>query len=145
MSRRSLQDIAKFAAGLVAADFLWLVWFSQQGFLPVDFYGTTISPDMVLPGLVFDIALFIILVHYAWHIGKIPAFRERTYLLVAGGIFSIVMVAHLWRVFSGAELLIGPWDVPLWLSWVGVAVTAYLAYSSFHFAARVTSRSSRGR
>jgi hypothetical protein len=26
--------------------------------------------------------------------------------------------------------------VPVWLSWVGVAATAYLSYASFHFAFR---------
>lgn len=135
MSHKSLREVAKFAAGLVAADFLTLLWMSQQKhFFPVSFLGGTMSADMVLPAMVFDLALIIILVHYGWHIGTIPRMKERTYLLVAGIIFTVVAVVHLFRIFFGADFVILGWDAPLWLSWVGTAVTAYLAYASYRFA-----------
>lgn len=137
MSRHTLQEWAKFAAGVVAADFLWLLWFSQLGAFPVQFYGMSLTGDMVFPALIFDIAVFIILVHYGWSIGKIPSVRERTYLMVAGVIFTIVSLAHLWRLFSSAPLVLGSWEVPLWLSWIGVMVAVYLAYTSFHLAMRL--------
>jgi hypothetical protein len=97
----------------------------------------SVTSDMLLPSLIFDIALFLILVHYAWHVGKIPAMRERSYVFFVGCLFTLVAVIHLWRVFTGADLMIGEWDTPVWLSWFGVAVTAYLAYMSFHLAARM--------
>lgn len=137
MKNSSLHEIAKFGAGLIAADFLWFLWFSQQHIHSANFFGMTVTTDMLLPGLIFDIALFIVLVHYGWHIGKIPAMRERSYIFIAGVIFTLVAVAHLWRIFAGADLMLGNWDVPVWLSWFGVAVTAYLAYMSFHLAARI--------
>jgi hypothetical protein len=137
MSKSSLQEVAKFAAGLVAADFAWLLWFSQQHLHSVTFFGMTVTSDMLLPSLIFDTALFIILVHYAWHVGKIPAMRERSYIFVAGCIFSFVAIVHLWRVFNGVDLILGDFDAPIWLSWFGLAVTTYLAYMSFHLAARM--------
>ncbi len=132
-----MHEIAKFAAGAVAAEFLWTLWFSQQGVASIGFFGVTFVQEMVLPTLIFDLALFIILVHYAWHIGKIPQLRERTYILVAGCVFTVISIAHLWRVFSGADLVIEGWSAPLWLSWFGIAVTTYLAYASFHFVSRL--------
>jgi len=134
MRNHPLHEIAKLAAGLVAADFLWTLWFSQQGVRSAQFFGMTFTPEMVLPTLIFDIALFIILVHYAWHVGKIPQVREYTYIIIAGCVFTLVAGTHLWRIFTGADLVIGEWSMPLWLSWFGVAVTSYLAYASFHFA-----------
>ncbi len=137
MKNASLHEIAKFASGIVAADFLWLLWFSQQHLKSINFFGMSVTSEMLLPNLIFDIALFIILVHYAWHVGKIPAMRERTYVFIAGCIFSFVAIIHIWRIFSGADLVIGEWDAPIWLSWFGVTVTTYLAYMSFHLAARI--------
>ena len=137
MSRHTLQEWAKFSSGVIAADFFWLLWFSQMGMFPVQFYGMLLTGDMVLPALIFDIAVFLMLIHYGWNLGKIPRVRERSYLLVAGVIFTIVTLAHLWRLFSSASLVIAGWEVPLWLSWIGVMLAAYLAYSSFHFAMRM--------
>ena len=58
-------------------------------------------------------------------------------MLVAGIIFGVVAVAHVWRLFTGADLMLGDYSVPLWLSWIGVAITAYLTYASFHLASRL--------
>lgn len=140
MSPHTLREIAKFGAGLVAADFVWLLWFSQQKFASITFLGATFTHDIVGPGLVFDFALLLILVHYGWHAGKIPKVREHTYALLAGSLFTIVAAAHLWRIFTGADLVIMGWDAPIWLSWLGVVVTTYLAYLSFYFAAFGTKR-----
>lgn len=139
MRQQSLQEIAKFAAGLVAADFLWLLWFSQQRVHAISFFGITFTSEMLLPALIFDIALFLILTHYGWHIGKIPTMREHTYVVIAGVVFTVVAIMHLWRVFTGSDLMIGDWDAPIWLSWFGIAATTFLAYTSFHFATRMPS------
>ncbi len=104
--------------------------------LPRSFMGVHLTSDMVLPTLIFDVALFIILVHYGWHIGKTPVLRERTFLMTAGVVFGVVAVGHLMRVFFGADLNVFGWDVPMWLSWIGTAITAYLSYMSFHLAMR---------
>ena len=137
MNKRLLQEVAKFAAGLVAADLLTLVWLASSGMMPVHLLGVSIDPSMILPNAVFDLALLFVLIHWGWHIGKIPAPREHTYLLVVGIIFSVVALAHLWRLFAAGSLNLMGWDVPLWLSWFGVALTAYMAYASFRFAIRI--------
>lgn len=139
MRYHPLQEIAKLAAGLAAADFFWLVWFSNSHLRTASFFGMMVSQDMVLPAMLFDVAVFLMLVHYGWNIGRIPQVRERTYILVAGAIFTIVAITHLYRIFTGADLVIFGWDAPLWLSWFGVAVATYLAYASFHFLSRMGS------
>lgn len=139
MKHPILHELAKFASGLVAADFLALWWFSASGTLPMEFLGVTFTDAVVAPGLVFDGILFLALVHYGWHLGSIPQPREKTYLRIAGTVFGVVAIAHLFRLFVGAPIVIAGWSAPLWLSWIGTLGTAYLSYASFHF----TLRSSR--
>jgi hypothetical protein len=136
MSHKFLREAAKFCAGLVAADFLTLMWAWSNDLFPVQTWGVSWSADVVLPAAAFDIGLFIILVHYGWHLGRIPRPKERMYLLVAGAIFSVVAVAHLVRIFTQGDFVLWGWTVPLWLSWLGTMIAAYLAYASFHFSAR---------
>ena len=122
-----MHELAKFASGLVAGDFIANAWIAYMGYYPIIFMGWTFTEDIVLPTLVFDAALFLILVHYGWNIGKMPALRERTYLMVTGVVFTVVAAAHLARVFFNLDLSIMDWQVPLWLSWIGTAVVSYLA------------------
>lgn len=137
MKRHTLQEFAKFAAGIVTADFFTLLWMSQQKhFVAISVLGSSIDSSVVLPAMIFDIALIIMLVHYGWHIGTLPRMKERNYLLVAGCLFTVVAVAHAIRIFTGADLVVMGWEAPLWLSWLGTLVTAYLAYASFHFTTR---------
>lgn len=140
MKHRHLHDIAKFAAGLVFADLVSLIWYAQAGMFPVSFMGVQFTTDIVVPGIVFDLALLLILIHYGWNIGKIPRMRERSYLVFAGVLFSLIAIAHLLRLFESIDIVIAGWVVPLWLSWFGVIVTSYLAYSSFVFATRMVRR-----
>lgn len=140
MRYHPLQEVAKLGAGLIAADFFWLLWFSQSNLRSASFFGMTATQDIVWPAIIFDIAVFLMLVHYGWNIGRIPQMRERTYVLVAGVIFTIVAAAHLYRLFTGADFVVMGWDAPLWLSWLGVAVATYLAYASFHFLGRMKKR-----
>lgn len=125
--------MAKFGAGLVVGDFLTQWWFYQQNLLPLKFLGITFTASMIMPALLFDLALFLILVHYGWNIGKMPRPKERTYLLIVGALFTVVALVHLLRIFSGAAPAILGWSAPLWLSWLGTIITSYLAYASFHF------------
>jgi hypothetical protein len=136
MSHRTLREIAKFGAGLVAADLLTFLWLWSSNMFPLQTWGVTWTSDILLPATMFDVALLIILVHYGWHLGKIPRPKERSYLFVIGVILTVIAVAHLLRVFTGSSVVVVGWSVPLWLSWVGTAVAAYLAYASFYFAAR---------
>lgn len=134
MKHQTLRDLAKFGAGLVLGDFIAGWWMAAHHLLPLDFLGVTWTPDMILPWMIFDAALFIILVHYGWHIGRTPTLRRRSYFVVVGTLLGVVALAHLVRLFASAEIVIAGWVLPLWLSWIGIAVTAYLSYMSFRLA-----------
>lgn len=137
MRRQWLHDFAKFGAGLVVADFITLWWLSTQHLLPKVFLGLTVTDSMIVPNMVIDIFLIMILIHYGWNIGHIPHIKERMYLTLAGAIFTVVTIGHVSRVLFSGDLSIFGWDVPIFLSWVGVAIAGYLAYTSFYFAARM--------
>jgi hypothetical protein len=60
---------------------------------------------------------------------------RKTYLWVAGVIFSLVMVFHLVRIFENWPVIIGDWSVPKWVSWLGLIVAGGLALLGFRVAA----------
>jgi len=136
MSQKTLRELAKFGSGLVAADLATVIWFAYSGLLPITSFGITFDEAMIWPAIIFDAALLVVLVHYSWHIGKIPALRERTYLTIAGIIFGIVAAAHFARVLFQIDLSIMDWTAPHWLSWIAVIATTYLCYMSFRLAIR---------
>lgn len=131
MKHQKLHDLAKFAAGLILGDFIYWCWLASTSTLPASFAGIRIMPSMVVPGMIFDVALFVILVHYGWHLGRTPMLRSRTYFVTVGVILGVVALAHLLRLFAAVDLVLAGWTVPLWISWIGVAVAAYLSYMSF--------------
>lgn len=137
MQHHTLREIAKFASGLVAADFVSVVWLGAAGFFPLTILGVTWTADAVVPIAVFDIAVFILLVHFGWGM-KLPleSPNEQNLLYATGVIFAAVAIVHLMRLAFGLNVALGAFDVPMWLSWVGVLVTGYLSYTSFHFALR---------
>jgi acyl-CoA reductase-like NAD-dependent aldehyde dehydrogenase len=57
--------------------------------------------------------------------------KARTYLIISGCIFGIVAILHLLRVVNGWTLVLGPWTVPMWVSWVGTIVPALLCGWAF--------------
>ena len=59
--------------------------------------------------------------------------KQKTFLLVTAIIFSLVALFHVARVVFGWAAVIGGWSVPMWLSWIAVAVAAALAYFGFRF------------
>lgn len=136
MKRQWLHDAAKVGTGLVIADIFTHWWLLTQNILPTQFLGLPIDASMLAAGTVLDVFLLIMLVHYGWHIGKIPQIKERTYLTAAGVLFIVVAGGHIVRVLFQGEVVIFGWYVPLVLSWLGIVAATYLAYASFHFAAR---------
>jgi len=61
---------------------------------------------------------------------------EKTFCIIAAVIFTLVALLHLARIWMGWPAAIGVWSVPMWLSWVGLAGAAALAYFGFRLAAR---------
>ena len=137
MKKHTLREVAKLLSGLALGDFLAQWWVIAQGLLPVTFFGLTWTKDLIVPGMMLDGAIFLLLVHYGWNIGKIPVLRERFYLKTAGTIFAVVAFLHLIRIFSAnVDLVLIGWVVPVWLSWIGLAIAGYLSYMSFRLVNR---------
>ncbi len=132
-----LREIAKIGTGLFLADLVGVLWFGTAGFFPLTMLGVTWTASAILPIALFDVAVILLLAHWGWNM-KLPIASpsERALLLVAGTVFLAVALVHLARLAFGWEVALGDFAVPLWLSWIGVGVTGYLSYSSYHFALR---------
>ena len=117
-------------------DFLAVLWLISQSAFPVSFYGAQFDAGSAAPIILFDIALFIILVHYGWHLGSTPRLRTRAYFLTVGIITGVVSFAHLMRIFTGVDIVILTWSVPLWISYIATIAAAYLSYMSFYLSVR---------
>ncbi len=57
--------------------------------------------------------------------------NQKTFNQVAGLVFTVAALAHLWRLLTGAQMVMAGWAIPSWLSVVGVALAGYLAYSAY--------------
>ena len=53
---------------------------------------------------------------------------HQNYHKLAGTVFLIVALVHLWRVLTATPIAFGTWFVPAWLSWVAVLLAGYLSY-----------------
>lgn len=132
-----LREIAKIGVGLFIADFASVIWFGSAGFFPLTLLGVTWTADSILPIALFDLAVVLMLAHYAWHtVLPIRSPSERVLLIIAGFVFLAVAVLHLARLMFGIDVLLGDFSIPMWLSWIGVLIAGYLSYCSFHFAMR---------
>ena len=57
--------------------------------------------------------------------------NKHTYVTVTATIFLVVAVLHLTRIVAGWEANMGGWIVPQWISWAGIIVAGFLAYTGF--------------
>ncbi|MBA3958416.1 MAG: hypothetical protein H0X51_08525 [Parachlamydiaceae bacterium] len=48
-------------------------------------------------------------------------------LIVAGIVFSLMALLHIWRLYTGTLILFGTTLVPFWINWVGLLISAALA------------------
>ena len=55
----------------------------------------------------------------------------KKYCLVSGIVFSVVALAHLLRIVNAMSFQVGDYAVPMWVSWIGLIVTAGLAFWAF--------------
>jgi len=53
---------------------------------------------------------------------------QKTFNLVVGIVFAIVVVVHVLRLYMGWTVIIGTWAAPTWLSWIGCVVGGALSY-----------------
>ena len=55
----------------------------------------------------------------------------RIFSLIAAAVFSLIALGHAIRLLQGWQVTIGGAVVPIWLSWIGLAIAGYLAYEGF--------------
>ena len=141
MHNRTLRELAKVGTGLFLADLISVIWLGNAGFFPLTILGVTWTSSAIIPIALFDLAVVILLAHIGWNI-KIPVQSpsEKHLLTIAGLIFLLMALVHLTRIAFGWGFALGDFMVPTWLSWIGILITAYLSYASFHFARRAGRR-----
>jgi hypothetical protein len=124
-----LREMSKFAAGLVAADFLTGLWFLISGTLPIILFGATWTA--------FDILLLLVLIHYGWYADvHSPSIKQKNLFRTVGIIIGIVALMHFLRLAFAVSVNIGGWEAPYWMSWVSTIVGACISYASFRFASK---------
>jgi hypothetical protein len=47
---------------------------------------------------------------------------------IASAIFALMAVAHAYRLVTHFQVIVGSHTMPMWLSWVGLVVTAGLSW-----------------
>ena len=56
---------------------------------------------------------------------------HRTFSLVTAMIFFLVALLHAVRLLRGLQITIEGAVMPIWISWIGLVITLYLAYQGF--------------
>ena len=59
---------------------------------------------------------------------------QRTFSLVTAMLFLLIALLHAVRLLRGWQITIEGAVVPLWVSWIGLAITAYFAWQGFRLA-----------
>ena len=59
---------------------------------------------------------------------------QRTFSLVTAVLFLLIALLHAVRLLRGWQVTIEGAVVPIWISWIGLAIAAYLAYEGFRLA-----------
>ena len=52
----------------------------------------------------------------------------RPFTTVAAIVFTVVALVHLYRLFTGFQVILGSHTIPMWVSYFGVLVPGLLAY-----------------
>jgi hypothetical protein len=58
----------------------------------------------------------------------------KPYAVVSGIVFALVALAHLIRAIQGWPVLIGDWQLAVWVSWLAVLIAGGLAVWAFSIA-----------
>ena len=66
---------------------------------------------------------------------------QRTFFLIAAALFSLIALGHAIRLLFGWHVTVESVVVPVWISWIGLAVATYLAYQGFRSSSRRRSSS----
>ena len=64
----------------------------------------------------------------------------RIFCLIAAAVFSLIALGHAIRLLFGWQMTVESVVVPIWISWIGLAVATYLAYLGFRSGRRTEPR-----
>jgi hypothetical protein len=132
-----LREVAKFVVGLVTGDLIFGLWLLAGGLLPQTVLGFWVTVPEAWLWVGIDLFVLLVLLHYAWSPKLLePHATSKTLFFVIGVIFGVVAIAHFLRLVFGWSVAVNGWVAPMWISWIGVLVAAYISYASFHFAAK---------
>ena len=53
--------------------------------------------------------------------------RNRPFTMIAAVLFALIAIAHIYRIATHFQIILGSHPVPLWMSWIGVLVPGVLA------------------
>ena len=56
---------------------------------------------------------------------------QRTFSLVTAVLFFLIALLHAVRLLRGWQVTIEGTVVPIWISWIGLAIASYLTYQGF--------------
>ena len=59
---------------------------------------------------------------------------QRSFLLITSILFFLIALLHAVRLLRGWQVTVEGTGVPIWISWIGLVIAAYLAYQGFRFA-----------
>ena len=59
---------------------------------------------------------------------------QRIFSLVTAGLFFLIALLHAVRLLRGWQVTIEGTVIPIWISWMGLVIAAYLAYQGFRLA-----------
>ncbi len=62
---------------------------------------------------------------------------QRTYALIAAVLFSLIALGHAIRLFFGWHVAVENMVVPVWISWIALAIAGYLGYEGFRLSRRI--------
>jgi hypothetical protein len=54
--------------------------------------------------------------------------RSRPFTWIAAAIFALMALAHIYRLISHFQVIIGTHSIPMWVSYVAIVVTALLSW-----------------
>ena len=60
--------------------------------------------------------------------------NQRTFSIVAGVVFLLIALGHMFRIVLGWSFMVQDFSVPMWASGIAVVIMGYLAYEGFRLA-----------
>jgi protein-S-isoprenylcysteine O-methyltransferase Ste14 len=54
--------------------------------------------------------------------------RSKPFTWIAAALFALMAIAHIVRIFMHVKIVVGTHVVPLWCSYVGIVVAAFLSW-----------------